>query len=79
MLSLDQQTRLKAKAIYERLAPNIIDILKGVDLGFTDLRYFNRGPKPYENINVLFLDIAQDESYKQVLKCADLLIREFIK
>lgn len=53
--------------------------MKDVDLAFSDLRFFQRGKGPYEGINVLFLDLVEDEAYGKVLKCADLLVREFVK
>jgi hypothetical protein len=79
MLTLNQDTKAKAKAVYQRLAPQVQEILKDVDLGFSDLRYFQRGRKPYEGINVLYLDIVEDEAFGKVLKAADLLIRDFVK
>lgn len=58
MLSLTQETKVKAKAAYQRVAPQLRDILRNTDLAFSELRYFQRGRKPYEGINVLFLDIV---------------------
>lgn len=78
MLSLDHEAQIKTKAICDRLAPQIQQLLEKVELSFTGLGYFQSGSKPHEGINVLYLDIAENEAFARLLKVADLLIKNFV-
>lgn len=81
MLTLNSnESKMKAKDILKRLTPEIKELLTGVSVSFSKMHYFQaRHSKPLENLTVLYVDIVEDAAYDRILKCANILIREFVK